>query len=170
MGRLKDARRSRLSVTSVGITKMQTYFDTSLVLKTYILEAQTPEAIAIIRAEATPLPFSHILEIELRTAIRNQQGRGEITAAILRSALQTVESDLASGVLARPEYDLETVYRRAETLSAKHAAATLCRSADILHVASALEAGCTAFASFDERQRKVAALAGLKLIPTKIKK
>ena len=157
-------------MTSGGITKMQSYFDTSFVLKTYIQEPQTPEAIAIIRADATPLPFSHILEIELRTAIRNQQGRGEITEATMRSALQTVESDFASGVLARPDYELEAVYKRAEKLSAKHAAATLARSADILHVAAALEAGCTAFASFDERQRKIAALAGLKLIPAKIKK
>lgn len=149
---------------------MEIYFDTSLLLKAYIREADTPEALAIIQAENPPAPFSHILEIELRTAIRLKHGRAEITAAAMRSALQTVESDLSSGVLARPEYDLEAVYRRAETLSAKHAAATLARSADILHVAAALEAGCTGFASFDERQRKIATLAGLKLIPTKRKK
>ena len=149
---------------------MQTYFDTSILLKLYVREVNTPAALEIVQADKRPIPLSHILEIELRTGIRLKQGRGEITAPAMRSALQTIEGDLSSGVLARPEYDLETVYRRAETLSAKHAAATLCRSADILHVASALEAGCTAFASFDERQRKVAALSGLKLIPAKIKK
>ena len=78
-----------------------------------------------------------------------------------------MEKDVASGVLVRPDYDLEAVYKRAEMLSARHAAATLARSADILHVAAAVEAGCAAFASFDVRQRKVAALAGLKLIPAK---
>jgi predicted nucleic acid-binding protein len=149
---------------------VETYFDTSLLLKAYIREAGTPEALAIIQTGNPPAPFSHILEIELRTAIRLKHGRTEITAPEMRRALQTVESDLASGVLARPEYDLEAVYRRAETLSAKYAAATLARSADILHVAAALEAGCSSFASFDERQRKIAALAGLKLIPAKRKK
>lgn len=34
-----------------------------------------------------------------------------------------------------------------------------------LYVAAALEAGCTVFASSDERQRQAAALAGLKVIP-----
>lgn len=78
--------------------------------------------------------------------------------------MRALESDIANGILARPEYDLKAVFMRAEKLSAKHAAATLCRSADILHVASALEAGCMAFCSFDERQRKAASLAGLALI------
>lgn len=146
---------------------MRTYYDTSFVLKTYIQEANTPEALAILRANSDAIPLSHVLELELRTAMRNQHGRGEITAGELRAALHTLESDLAKGVLARPEYDLEAVYLRAEKLSAKHAAATHCRSADILHVASALEAGCAAFCSFDERQRKVADLAGLKLVPLK---
>ena len=142
--------------------------DTSLVLKAYIPEPGTPAAIAIIEAENPPIPFSHILEIELRTAIRLKFGRREITSVAMRAALHTVEKDLASGILARPIYDLEAVYMRAETLSAKHAAATLARSADILHIASALESGCAMFASFDERQRKCAALAGLKLVPARL--
>ena len=147
-----------------------TYFDTSILIKLYVREVNTPAALEIIQADKTAIPFSHILEIELRTGIRLKHGRSEITAPAMRSALQTVENDLASGVLARPEYDLEAVFKRAETLSAKHAAATLARSADILHVAAALEAGCAVFASFDERQRKIAALGGLKLIPAKINK
>ena len=40
----------------------------------------------------------------------------------MRASLQTVESDLASGGLARPDFDIEAVYTRAETLSAKQAA------------------------------------------------
>ena len=148
---------------------MKTYFDTSLLLKTYIQEPGSLEAVAILQNVETPFPLSHILEIELRTAIRLKHGRREITAAEMRGALQSLESDIAAGVLARPDYDLAEVYRRAEVVSAKHAAATLARSTDLLHVAAALEAGCTTFASFDERQRKCAALAGLKVIPVKMK-
>lgn len=144
---------------------MKTYFDTSILLKTYVPEAGTPEALAILREQETPSPFSHLLEIELRTAIRVKHGRGEITAAEMRGSLQALEADLAKGILARPDYDLENVFRRAEVISSKHAAATLARSADLWHVAAALEAGCTAFASFDERQRKAAELCGLELIP-----
>ena len=60
---------------------MKTYFDTSLLLKTYIPEEGTPEAVAILREQENPSPLSHLLELELRTAIRTKHGRGEITAA-----------------------------------------------------------------------------------------
>lgn len=144
---------------------MKTYFDTSLLLATYLPEPGTDAALEILHDTPGPVPFSHILEIELRTAIRVKQGRGDTSEGAMRGALQALESDLAKGILARPDYDLETVFLRAETISARHAAATLARSADLLHVAAALEAGCTAFASFDERQRKAAELCGLELIP-----
>lgn len=47
------------------------------------------------------------------------------------------------------------------------ACAALPRSLDVLHVAAALECGCVGFASFDERQRKIAALAGSESKPWK---
>jgi len=147
---------------------MKTYFDTSFLLPAYLPEAGTETALEIIRAESPPAPFTHLVELELRNAIRMKHGRGEASAATMRGALQALESDLAKGILARPDYDLESVYRRAETLSAKHTAATIARSADIWHVAAALEIGCKALASFDDRQRTLAALAGLELMPAKI--
>jgi predicted nucleic acid-binding protein len=144
---------------------VKTYFDTSLLLATYLPEPSTDAALSILHATPAPVPLSHLLELELRTAIRVKHGRGEASAGTMRGALQALESDLAKGLLARPDYDLETVYLRAEAISAKHAVATLARTADLWHVASALEAGCTAFASFDERQRQAAELCGLEVIP-----
>jgi predicted nucleic acid-binding protein len=144
---------------------MKIYFDTSLLLKAYIKEAGTAEALEIIRAGKPPIPLSHLLELELRTAIRLKHGRREIEAAAMRGVLQVLENDFANGVLARPAYDLTEVFRRAESLSSKHAAATLARTADIWHVAAALECGCKGFATFDQRQRNVASLAGLTVHP-----
>jgi predicted nucleic acid-binding protein len=149
---------------------MKTYFDTSFLLPAYLPEAGTEMALKIIQANPPPAPFTHLLELELRNAMRMKHGRGEASAATMRGALQALESDLAKGLYARPDYDLETVYRRAEILSAKHTAATIARAADIWHVAAALEIGCKAFASFDGRQRTLAALAGLDLMPAKIAK
>lgn len=144
---------------------MRIYFDTSLLLKVYVLETNSPAALAALRTENSPVPFTHLVELELRTAIRLKRGRGEITPTQQRAVLQTVEGDLAKGVLARPVYDLDSVYRRAETLSAKYAVSTMTRSADIWHVAAALEIGCYGFSSFDDRQRKLASLSKLKLFP-----
>ncbi len=101
----------------------------------------------------------------MRSAIRLKHGRQEIDEAQMRGALQAFESDIASGVLTRPDYQLDEVFRRAEAVSANHAAATLARSADLWHIAAALEIGCAAFASFDERQREVADLSGLEVVP-----
>ena len=149
---------------------MKTYFDTSLLLPTYLPELGTESALKIIRANSPPAPFTHLLELELRNAIRMKHGRGEASAVTMRGALQALESDLAKGIIARPDYDLDAVYRRAETLSAKHTVATISRAADIWHVAAALEIGSKVFASFDVRQRTLAALAGFELLPTKISK
>lgn len=147
---------------------MKIYFDTTLLLKSYVPEIGSVEALALLEKHQHPVPFSHLLELELRTAIRVKHGRGEITAAEMLGTLQAVESDLAKGVLARPHYDLATVYHNAEAISAKHAASTLARSADIWHVAAALQSGCTTFASFDERQREVAERCRLQVIPAEI--
>lgn len=147
---------------------LKTYFDTSLLLPTYLAEPGTEAALNIIRESSPPAPFTHLLELELRNAIRMKHGRRESSLATMRGALRALESDLANGILARPDYALEDVYRRAEILSAKYAVATISRSADIWHVAAALEIGCKEFASFDDRQRRLATLAGLKILPEKI--
>ena len=144
---------------------MRTYFDTSILLKIYVREENSPLALALITAEENPIPFSHLLELELKTAIRIKHGRGEISLVEQRGALKAIEEDFSNGVLVRPKYDLEAVFRRAEILSAKHASITLGRSADIWHIAAAVECGFASFASLDARQRKVAELAGLVALP-----
>ena len=146
----------------------KTYIDTGILVKGYIKEVNSLEAIAILEAAGTPLYFSHIHEIEIPNAIRLKRFRGEITKDEEATAIRDFREDINLGRLERPDYDLPEVFRRAEKLSAKHSGDLGTRSLDLLHVAAALEADCTAFASFDERQRKCAALAGLKVIPAKL--
>ena len=145
-----------------------TYIDTGILIKSYVREPDTPEALAIIEASGDPQVFSHIHEIEIPNAIRLKRFRKEITKEAEASAIQLFRDDVKTGRLERPEYDLAEVFRGAERLSAKHSGDLGTRSLDLLHVAAALEAGCTAFASFDQRQRKSAALAGLKVVPSKL--
>jgi len=49
-------------------------------------------------------------------------------------------------------------------LSRKHTASIGCRSLDVLHVASALELELKNFLTFDRRQQKLAAAAGIRPI------
>jgi len=144
---------------------MGTYIDTALLVKSFVLEPDSAAAVETIEASGEPLAFSHLHEIEIPNAIRLKRFRGEITRAQEATALRAFEADVAKGRFARPAYDLGSVFTRAAQLSARYSGDLGTRSLDLLHVAAALEAGCTVFASSDERQRQAAALAGLKVIP-----
>ena len=144
---------------------MKTYFDTGVLVKVYIQEQNSADAIALLSRVAPPIPFTHLHTLELLTAIRLKRFREEITPREERSAIGLVQADLASKRLQLPNYDLIQVFHRGEVLSARYAAAFGTRTLDILHVAAALEAGCKEFVSFDERQRKVAAKMRLAVIP-----
>jgi predicted nucleic acid-binding protein len=134
-------------------------------VKGYVFETNSPEAAAIIRDTGLPIIFSHLHAIEIPNAIRLQRFRGVISKAQEAAAIRIFLADVDAGRLSRPDYNLAQVFIRAEQLSAKHTGNIGTRSLDVLHVATALECGCTELASFDDRQRKIASLAGLKLIP-----
>ena len=144
---------------------MRTYFDTALLVKSYVEEANSPLADALLKEAPLPVDFTELHGLEVRTALRLKHFRGELTAAELAGAMELLQADLAAGLLAKPALDLAAVFHRAEAISARNVAETGARSLDILHVAAAVELEADAFASLDERQRAVAHKAGLKLLP-----
>jgi hypothetical protein len=70
-----------------------------------------------------------------------------------------IAADETSGILAG--LNQGTRYTKARELSKRHTCSMSCRSLDILHVAAALILCSKFFASFDERQRKLAAVEGM---------
>ena len=141
------------------------YADTGVMVKGYVLESDSKRAIAIMDSLGEEILYSHLHAIEIPNAIRLKRFRGEITKSQETGATRAFLSDIESGELTRCEYDLAEVFLLAERLSGKHSAIIGSRSLDLLHVAAAIESGATHFASFDDRQRKVATLCGLKVIP-----
>ena len=144
---------------------MEAYFDSSILVKAYCPEPNSTDALALILAEAVPLPLTHLQEAEIRNALRLKVFRQELSAPSLKISLFLFDEDIRVGRLERPHYDPHAVYRRAEILSHQHAAMTGARTLDILHVAAALELKVVRFVSFDHRQRAVARKAGLKVVP-----
>lgn len=144
---------------------MSTYIDTALFVKAYVLEANSMETIRILEEVGEPFAYSHLHELEIPNAIRLKRFRGEITKAQEAAAIRTFHADVDAGRFERIECDLGDVFLRAEQLSAKYSGDTGSRSLDLWHVAAALETGCSTFASYDTRQRGVAALCGLEVIP-----
>ncbi|MBA4387425.1 MAG: PIN domain nuclease [Verrucomicrobia bacterium] len=144
---------------------MMLYVDSGVLVKLYCVETDSSKAAGIVGLQKPPFPFSHWQEIEVRNALRLKAFRKEISEAQLDASFALIDADLDNGVLKRPGYDLAEVFKIAEFLSARYALATGCRSLDILHVATAQVVGAKLFCSFDSRQRELARMAGLRIIP-----
>ena len=140
------------------------YFDTGVLLKLYLPEPRAAEAVAFVNACTNLPPITPLHELEMRSALRQKAGRGEITFVECATLIAQMDADLISGVHERVAVVWPDVYATAEALSATHGVGTLCRSLDTLHVALAVELGFTELCTFDHRQSLMAAAAGLIVI------
>lgn len=101
-------------------------------------------------------------ELEVANALRLRVFRKELTEEQTRASLRDFEKDLRDGI-----YQLralpEAVFERAHQLSRQTTPKLGTRTADLLHVAAALELDVEYLYSFDEHQRKLARTVRLKL-------
>lgn len=137
------------------------YFDTGVLLKLYLPETRAAEAVAFVNASGNLPPITPLHELEMRSALRQKVGRGEITLLECETLIAQMEADLGCGVYERATVIWADVFAMAETLSAAHGISTFCRSLDTLHVALARQLGATEFCTFDHRQSLMATAAGL---------
>ncbi len=141
------------------------YADSSFLVSTLRKDANHEAAMRYM-AQATPtLAFTPLHRLEVIHALRVAAARGEMTHGELRTMLRQLDDDLDAGLLAVSPVEWPGVFRSADELSEKHAAKDGVRTLDVLHVAIALECGAKTFLSFDNRQRKLAKAAGLKVKP-----
>jgi predicted nucleic acid-binding protein len=140
-----------------------TYFDSSVIVASYVQEPRSRKARKALSAVVSA-PFTPVLDLEVRTALRRMAGSGRLTSSESVSVLSQVDDDVAAGRLWKVPLDLHATVARAESLSARHAQRFLSRSLDLLHVAASLELGCARFVTLDTRQARLAAACGLKTI------
>jgi predicted nucleic acid-binding protein len=139
-----------------------TYLDSSLLVSLYCLDANSAAAAAALQPVAGALLITTLCELETVNAFGLRVFRKEMSSSQADTAWQDFENDLrarAFQVKGLPE----PAFERARQLSRKFAPKLGTRTADLLHVATALELGATEFFSFDLQQRKMALAAGLKL-------
>lgn len=142
---------------------MKTYFDSSALVKIYVNEDHSDRARReVVAARQVPVTWLHVLEIG--NALRILTGRSLLTEKESLALLDQFEDDRQAQRLADASPDWPKVFHEAVQLSRRHAMKTLCRSLDVLHVAAAIEIGCTKFVSGDQRQLAVARAAGLKAV------
>jgi predicted nucleic acid-binding protein len=141
------------------------YPDSSFVVSLHRADSSHDAALAFLAKAALSLAFTPLHRIEVRNALRNAAASGEMKITECKQAFRQIDEDLRDGLLIHTSVNWTEVFRRADELSEKHAAASGQRTMDLLHVAAALECGASAFLSFDLRQRKFAKAAGLKVKP-----
>jgi predicted nucleic acid-binding protein len=88
--------------------------------------------------------------------------RKEVSAAQAQSSVIDFEKDLRDGVLQLRGLS-DPIFERARHLSRQNTAKLGTRTADLLHVAAALELGVDYLYSFDQQQRKLAQAVRLKV-------
>jgi predicted nucleic acid-binding protein len=140
------------------------YFDTSIITKWYVREADSESALRVRQRFDPPATLTHLHRVELTNAWHLKVFRKEIKKAVLARAREDLQADVEAGIWILPAYDLGEVFRRAEALSSLHTPKLGTRSLDILHVAAALELSARSFVTGDRRQAKLAAACRLRVV------
>jgi predicted nucleic acid-binding protein len=144
---------------------MDAYFDSGIIVKLYVREATSPDAIRLVGAYVAPYWLTQWQALEVKNAIRLKAFRKEITAVEMNQSIAAFEQDIATGRWQHPVYTAATVEQKADELSASHSATLGCRTLDIIHVAAAVVIGAKEFITFDGRQGAMAKQAGLTVKP-----
>lgn len=109
------------------------------------------------RRHGAALPFTPWHRLEVRNAIRLAVFHRAIDPRRGKIQLKQIETDLRQETLIlHAPIDWVGVLREAEKLGAAHNESIGCRSADLFHIAAAVEWRADYFLTLDERQKKMA--------------
>jgi len=158
---------------------MKAYADTNFLARIYLEQLDNSEndrLLEEVRAGVlAPLPITWLLQIEFTCALElyiycgSQGQQPRITREQAAVAHADFEADLKDGLIYRvEELEKPQLIRQAGTLARRHTAKHGSRTYDLIHVASALELGCTSFWTFDRRAAALAEREGLK-VPARLK-
>jgi len=144
---------------------MDASFDSGVVVKLYVPEANSADAIRLVSAYTAPYVLTLWQAVEVKNAIRLKVFRREITPTEMTQSIGAFDQDIADGRWRRSNYAAEAVELKAAELSAGHAATLGCRTLDIIHVAATLVIGVREFVTLDARQAALAKASGLTVKP-----
>lgn len=116
------------------------------------------------RRHAAPLPLTHLAQAELLNAMSLGVFRREVEPVDVAAAVIDLDADVAAGRLYRADLSYRRLLDRAAALSLAHTPTLGTRSLDVLHVATAVELGCRALVTYDDRQAALARAVGLRVV------
>lgn len=134
---------------------MKAYLDSSFLFPLYAPDDHSPAATAEIKHFRGTLILSSLTELELANALELRVFRKELTREQVDRAHAGFGSDIQLGTLT--VFELEpAMFLRTRKLIRQTTSLLGCRTADILHLGAALEAGADRLFSFDQRQKALA--------------
>jgi predicted nucleic acid-binding protein len=139
------------------------YADTGFLISLYGQDHHSATATSLVKPRPVFL-LTPLGEAEFTNAIELQVFREQWTRREAQSVRAEFEQHQGAGVFRIEPLESE-VWERALTLSRRHSAKLGTRTLDLLHVAAALALNPDVFFSFDERQRKLAKVERLHVLP-----
>jgi predicted nucleic acid-binding protein len=143
------------------------YWDTSALVKLYVAETDSDDYLNL-AAQAPTIPaVSDLVRVELLAALHRKELKGELPAghaSLLHAQFVTEVEGGAMQILPVGPGSFREAERVLRTAYASQPPTPI-RTLDALHVAMAVAENADALVSADTRQRNVAALAGMTLLP-----
>src|ERR1700678_4353241 len=99
------------------------YADSSFLVSLHRADSFHDAARAFMATSALSLAFTPLHRIEVRNALRNATASGDMKAAERALAFRQIDEDLRDGLLIHTPVNWTDVFRQADELSEKHAAA-----------------------------------------------
>jgi len=140
---------------------LKVYADPSFIVSLYSPDANSAAASHIMQALPADRFVTTFGELEVVNAMGLRVFRKEVSPSQAHSSLSEFEKDLRDGIFQIRELT-DAILERAHQLS-RQTAKLGTRTADLLHVAAALELGADSLYTFDLHQRKLAQALRLKL-------
>jgi predicted nucleic acid-binding protein len=141
---------------------LKAYVDPSFIVSLYSPDANSAAAARTVQASTGDRFMTTFGELEVVNALGLRIFRKEVSPAQAQSSLIEFEKDLRGGVFQLRGLT-DPVLERARQLSRQATAKLGTRTADLLHVAAALELGVDYLYTFDLHQRKLAQSLHLRL-------
>ena len=138
------------------------YLDTGCLVKLYYPEPDS--GVVADRISGDAIVYTPLHALELTAALKLKVFREEATAEQAEDALALVREDVSSGKLVAVNAHVLDAINEAVHLARQHAAATGCRTLDILHCAWAKTLDADGFLSTDGRQLDLARVIGLRIV------
>lgn len=145
-------------------TADETYADPSALRSVYIHDARSRAFCAWRSRIRGGLPLTLFGRAELVNSISLAVFRKDISGQIGEAALRDLAEDVEEGRLSLCDLLWRQALDRSADLAQKHTPSLGTRTLDVLHVGSALALGCRRFVTYDARQAKLAAAAGLRVL------